>query len=59
MTGTPSVKGRTIMATPLCTGNRPVPPRPPEPAQDLADNLTLMLTARRRRHLRRSAWTTR
>ncbi len=47
------------MATTLCTDPRPVAARPPAPAPDLADNLTLMLTARRRRHLRRSAWTTR
>lgn len=47
------------MATTPCTGTRPVQSRPTEHASDLVDNLTLMLSARRRRHLRRTAWTTR
>lgn len=47
------------MATTPCTGTRPAPSRPTEHAPDLVDNLALMLSARRRRHLRRTAWTTR
>lgn len=47
------------MATTPCTGTRPAQSRPPEHIPDLVDNLALMLNARRRRHLHRTAWTTR
>lgn len=47
------------MATTSYSGTRPVQSRPTDPVPDIGDNLTLMLQARRRRHLRRTAWLTR
>jgi hypothetical protein len=47
------------MATNPRTDSRPAAPRPSEPTRDSDDNLTLMLSARRRRHLRHSAWASR
>lgn len=47
------------MVTTPSTGGRPVRYRHTEAAPDIADSLALMLTARRRRHLHRTAWTSR
>lgn len=44
------------MITKPVTGTTPAPQRPTQHAPQVADNLTLMLTARRRRHLRRTSW---
>lgn len=47
------------MATMPFIGTQSAQARPTEHVPDIADNLALMLSARRRRRLRRSAWTTR
>lgn len=47
------------MATISYSGTRPVKSRPTDPVPDVGGNLALMLTARRRRHLHRTAWLTR
>lgn len=46
------------MTTTACNGTRPFQSRPVEPAPQphAADNLALLLTARRRRHMHRTAW---
>lgn len=46
------------MTTAACNGTRPLQSRPTQHAQQapVADNLTLLLTARRRRHMHRTAW---
>ena len=44
------------MARTSYSGTRPVQPQPTDPLPDIGDNLALLLTARRRRHLHRTAW---
>ena len=47
-----------MTTTTACNGTRPLKSRPTEPAPQapVADNLALLLTTRRRRHMHRTAW---